>query len=614
MLANVAAAYGIWHGPDGLKSIAKRVNLYANILNNGLKQVGCEVVYNNYFDTITVKGGQNSDLYVNKGYEYEVNIRKIDDELIGISLDETTELNDLQTLINIFGDINNKTHTISSNDGNSINSLKGFERKSEFMTHDVFNQCHSETAMMRYLYNLEKKDLGLNTAMIPLGSCTMKLNSANVMTPLTWNITGNIHPFVPLWQAKGYDTMLKELESWLAECTQFYAVSLQPNSGAQGEYAGLLCIKRYQESKGYTERNVCLVPSNAHGTNPASAAALGMKVVVIKCDKDGHVDLTDLKEKVNKYKDTLCAAMVTYPGTFGVFEDEIKTVTKIVHDGGGLVYMDGANFQAQLGYTSPATIGADVCHLNLHKTFCIPHGGGGPGLGPIGVTKELSPFLPTHPIININDNNTFNDCIASSPFSSASIATIPWMYIKMMGNNGLKNATTYGILNANYILKKLEPYYNILYLRNGMCAHEFILDISKIKKNTKVTPEDISKRLMDYGFHAPTQSWPVIDGLMIEPTESEPLNELDRLVNAFISIKNEINDIADGNIDYIDSPLKNAPHTIDMILTDNWDKKYSRETAAVNKFKSYWPTVGRIDNVYGDSTPHCTCPDISTYQ
>ena len=496
------------------------------------------------------------------------------------------------------------------------------------MTHEVFNSYHSETAMMRYLYNLEKKDFGLNTGMIPLGSCTMKLNAASAMRPLTTSHVSSIHPFAPSWQTKGYSALIKDMEKWLAEITQFDSVSLQPNSGAQGEFTGLMTIRAYHmannKDKSKPERNVCLIPTSAHGTNPASAAAVGWKIVAVKCDSNGNTDMKDLTLKAEKYSDTLAACMVTYPSTHGVFEEEIRNLCNIIHENGGLVYMDGANMQAQVGYTAPGLIGADVCHLNLHKTFCIPHGGGGPGLGPIGVNKKLTPFLPSHPVIPCGkDESTAIGAVAAAPWSSASILTIPWMYIRMMGNDGLKNATSMSIANANYMRIRLEDSFKILYTgANGYCAHEFIIDFRDIKAECGVTCEDVAKRLIDYGFHAPTMSWPVSETLMVEPTESEPLSELDRFVNAFLSIKNEINDIKNGKILLEDSPLRNAPHTMDIIASDEWKYKYTRKQAAYPfvdsehgfnghvSDKHYWPSVARVDNVWGDKHLNCTCPSV----
>ena len=638
LLANVAAAYGVYHGPQGIKRIAQKIHLYTKILSYGLteKLKCCENINNTYFDTITIKinpsmiKNKSASTIINQGYENGINFRVIDDEYIGISIDETTSLNDINQIFNVF--------IKSMNDGNKItidaNDLidecdkmniiddNNIGRSTDFMEHETFNTYHSETSLMRYLYSLERKDLGLNTAMIPLGSCTMKLNSASVMLPVTWNTVNNIHPFAPLQQTKGYLSLIKEMESWLSAITGFDAVSLQPNSGAAGEYTGLLTIREYHKQRNELHRNICLIPTSAHGTNPASAAMCGYKIVAIKCDNAGYIDMVDLKQKAEQHKSELGACMITYPSTHGVFEDNIMELCNIIHENGGLVYMDGANLQAQLTNTTPGKIGADVCHLNLHKTFCIPHGGGGPGLGPIGVNNKLKPYLPSHPIIdNAPDSDKSIGPVSAAPYSSASILTIPWMYIKMMGFDGLQEATSISILAANYMAKRLENHYKILYRRNGLAAHEFIIDCRDFKKKRpdstkkddyiyKIEAEDVAKRLMDYSFHAPTMSWPVVNTLMVEPTESEPLSELDRFCDAMIEIRKEIEEIENGNIDVDNSPLRNAPHTIDTVLNDNWNKNYSRETAVVDPYKSYWPSVGRVNNAYGDVNKICACPSV----
>jgi len=635
LLANVAAAYGVYHGPKGITQIAHRVHSYTHLLSEVLtKQLECATNLNEYyFDTITLQ--MNGDKIkstkdvLDIAYERGVNFREIDDQHLGISLDESTSVHDIQVIIDIFKAAMSTTDTVPNNIGIDLNATntsnevfvpQEMQRKSCFMTHDTFNRYHSETALMRYLYSLERKDLGLNTAMMPLGSCTMKLNSSSVMIPVTWSSVNNIHPFAPSDQTKGYQQLITEMETWLAEVTGFDAISLQPNSGAAGEYTGLLTIRAYHASRGESHRNICLIPTSAHGTNPASAAMCGYKIVAVKCDDDGFIDMNDLTTKAEKHADHLAACMITYPSTHGVFEDNIVALCQTIHDNGGMVYMDGANLQAQLTKTSPAKIGADVCHLNLHKTFCIPHGGGGPGLGPIGVNSKLAPFLPSHPVVECAPN-----CpdaigpISAAPWSSASILVIPWMYIRMMGYPGLERATSTSILAANYMAKRLEKHYKILYRRNGLAAHEFIIDLAKFYKLKegskksyvyKIGAEDVAKRLQDHSFHAPTMSWPVVNSLMVEPTESEPLEELDRFCDAMIAIRDEIRAVEDGEIEVEASPLRNAPHTVDVVSADKWDRKYSRKTAAVDQFKSYWPTVGRVNNEYGDTNPVCSCPSV----
>jgi glycine dehydrogenase len=511
-------------------------------------------------------------------------------------------------------------------DSNSATKYGSFARSSEFLTHPVFNSHHSESQMLRFLAKLEKKDLSLNHSMIPLGSCTMKLNATSEMRPVTWDGIANMHPFAPADQTTGYMEMIEDLNKDLAEITGFAAVSAQPNSGAQGEFTGLLCIKRYQEARGQGQRNICLIPVSAHGTNPASAVMAGYKVVTVKTMGNGDIDFADLTEKVEKHSDNLAALMATYPSTYGVFEEGIIDICNLIHEHGGQVYMDGANMNAQVGLTSPGHIGADVCHLNLHKTFCIPHGGGGPGVGSIGVAQHLAPHLPGHPVVECGGEGT--DVVAkavgtvsAAPQGSAAILPISWMFIKMLGEPGLTKSTQLAILNANYMAKRLESHYDILFRgTNGMCAHEFILDTRPFKEHG-VTEEDICKRLQDYGFHGPTQSWPVSGTLMVEPTESEDKAELDRLVDALIMIKGEIDEVASGKIDYGDSPLHNSPHTMDMVLSEEWDKPYTRENAAFpapwlvsGGTTKFWPTTGRVDNVYGDRNLVCTCPPIETYE
>ena len=630
LLANVAAAYGVYHGPKGITNMANRVHLYTKLIAFGLcDKLKCvENVNDCYFDTLTLKiihsHIRSTSTVLNLGYENGINFRPINEEYLGISIDETTSLDDINKIFTIFnramnGDFHLDAHELV-NDVKFDVIPKKLQRESKFMQHETFNTYHSETALMRYLYELEGRDLGLNTAMMPLGSCTMKLNSASVMLPVTWNTVNNIHPFAPLDQCKGYESLINDMELWLAEITGFDAISLQPNSGAAGEYTGLAVIREYHRSRNEDYRNICLIPTSAHGTNPASAAMCGYKIVAIKCDNQGYIDMDDLKTKAEQYSNTLAATMITYPSTHGVFEDNIIELCDIIHANGGLVYMDGANLQAQLTKTSPGKIGADVCHLNLHKTFCIPHGGGGPGLGPIGVNNKLKPFLPSHPIIDNAPHSTKSiGPIAAAPFSSASILSIPWMYIRMMGYPGLERATSISILAANYMAKRLENHYKILYRRNGLAAHEFIIDCRDFYKKDptdskkyiyKIGAEDVAKRLMDYTFHAPTMSWPVANTLMVEPTESEPLSELDRFCDAMIEIRKEIKQVEDGKINIDDSPLRHAPHTIDVVIADEWDRKYPRNIAAVNPYKSYWPSVGRVNNEYGDVNKICACPSV----
>eukprot|EP00486_Rosalina_sp_Unknown_P004728 CAMPEP_0201571544 /NCGR_PEP_ID=MMETSP0190_2-20130828/14388_1 /ASSEMBLY_ACC=CAM_ASM_000263 /TAXON_ID=37353 /ORGANISM="Rosalina sp." /LENGTH=1033 /DNA_ID=CAMNT_0047996325 /DNA_START=44 /DNA_END=3145 /DNA_ORIENTATION=+ len=637
LLANVAAAYGVYHGPNGIKSIAQKIHLYTKILSNGITQKlkCCENMNKVYFDTVTFKINPNTiknnsaQTILNLGYENGVNFRPIDEQSLSISIDETTSLDDINKIFEIFNNsMNNPTKLPNTDElieiceNENLYKDDNINRTTPFMQHETFNTHHCETAMMRYLYDLERRDLGLNTAMIPLGSCTMKLNSASVMIPVTWNTVNNIHPFAPQQQTKGYESLIREMEDMLASVTGFDAISLQPNSGAAGEYTGLLTIREYHKQRGEEFRNICLIPTSAHGTNPASAAMCGYKIVAIKCDSQGYIDMVDLKQKAEQHANELGACMITYPSTHGVFEDNIIDLCDIIHKNGGMVYMDGANLQAQLTKTSPGKIGADVCHLNLHKTFCIPHGGGGPGLGPIGVNNKLKPYLPSHPIIDNAPNSTNSiGPISAAPFSSASILTIPWMYIKMMGFNGLEKATATSILAANYMAKRLENHYKILYRRNGLAAHEFIIDCRHFYKKTpdskkkddyiyKIEAEDIAKRLMDYSFHAPTMSWPVVNTLMVEPTESEPLEELDRFCDAMIGIRKEIQDVEENNVNIDDSPLRHSPHTIDTVTSDDWNKKYSRKEAAVNPYKSYWPSVGRVNNPYGDLNKICACPSV----
>jgi glycine dehydrogenase len=653
LLANMASMYAVYHGPEGLKKIAQRVQAMTKILASGLEQLGFVVGQASrlspsssenekemrqarrlsYFDTLTIALGDKPVADVVKLAEtHRMNFRAIDERTLGLSLDETTAESDIAEIWQVFNGDKPAPFTVSdvaqasqpagsggilaASSGNSgqgcpENQQAGMPalhvRTSPFLAHKVFNSYHSETEMLRYIKRLESRDLSLTASMIPLGSCTMKLNAAAEMFPISWPEFAKIHPFAPLKQTRGYQTLFQQLEDWLAEITGFAGISLQPNAGAQGEYTGLLVIRAYHESRGEAHRNVCLIPTSAHGTNPASAIMAGLKVVAVACDPEGNIDVADLRAKAEVNKQNLACLMVTYPSTHGVFESTIKEICEIVHTNGGQVYMDGANLNAQVGLCRPADIGADVCHLNLHKTFCIPHGGGGPGVGPIGVAEHLVEFLPGHPVVNLGGENPIGP-VAAAPWGSAGILPISWMYIAMMGPDGLTEATRFAILNANYIAKRLENYFPTLYRRNGLVAHECILDLRRFKN---VTVEDVAKRLMDYGFHAPTISWPVPGTMMVEPTESESKYELDRFCDAMVAIHGEISAIESGQADERNNPLKNAPHTTDMIAADVWNHPYSREQAAfpvlgLRDYK-FWPAVGRIDNVYGDRNPVCTC-------
>lgn len=615
LLAVISSMYAIYHGPEGLKNIATRIHRFTSILSNGLKSAGFAISEHSSFDTITIQAGNKSKEILQKALSRKINLRQYDDGRIGIALDETVNTEDLQDLFEIFGI---KSTEIEKNFSNSDTIPDSLRRTSSYLTHPVFQSHHTETKMLRYIRKLESRDLSLTTSMIPLGSCTMKLNATTEMYPVTWPEFGAIHPFAPADQVKGYKVIFEQLEKWLCEITGFAGVSLQPNAGSQGEYAGLLAIRRYHESRKESHRNVCLIPISAHGTNPASAAMAGFKVVVVSCDPNGNIDLEDLKSKAEEHKDDLAALMITYPSTHGVFEESVKEICAIVHAHGGQVYMDGANMNAQVGLTSPGEIGADVCHLNLHKTFCIPHGGGGPGVGPIGVAKHLVPFLPGHVLV---DNTTGNEhgAVSAAPWGSASIVLISWTYIILMGAEGLANATKTSILNANYIAKRLEKAFPVLYKgKNGFVAHECILDVRPFKKTAGIEVEDVAKRLIDYGFHAPTMSFPVPGTLMIEPTESESLEELDRFCEAMLLIHQEILDVQNGVLDKTDNPLKNSPHTAAMVTSDRWDHLYPRERAGYpapwTKEHKFWPYVGRVDNVYGDRNLVCSCLPIESYQ
>ncbi len=618
LLSVMASMYAVYHGPKGLKKIAERIHGLTQVLHKGLKQLGLEVVHENYFDTLRIrvsdKAAVEKTMLAN-----EINLRYFEDNSVGISLDETTSLEDVILLLNLFASVAGKTfqftETLTQN--LEISWPTHQVRQSEYLTHPIFNSYHIEHEMLRYIHHLESKDLSLVHSMISLGSCTMKLNATTEMIPVTWPEFNQLHPFIPRDQAKGYTQIFDELSAQLAEITGFAGVSLQPNAGAQGEYAGLMVIREYFLSKGQGYRNIALIPASAHGTNPASAVMAGMEVVVTKTDEKGNIDVADLRAKAELHKDKLACLMVTYPSTHGVFEESIREITNIIHSFGGQVYMDGANMNAQVGLTSPGMIGADVCHLNLHKTFCIPHGGGGPGMGPICVAEHLVPFLPGHPVVKISSEQAIS-AISAAPWGSASILLISYAYIKMMGGEGLTNATKYAILNANYMNSRLKPYYDTLYVGSkGRVAHEMILDTRTFKQASGVEVEDIAKRLMDYGYHAPTVSFPVAGTLMIEPTESESKAELDRFCEAMISIRKEIEEIENGVYSKENNVLKRAPHTAAVVINDLWDRPYSREKAAFpaswTRTQKFWPAVSRINNTHGDRNLICACPPLESY-
>ncbi len=622
LLAVIAGMYAVYHGAAGIKRIASRVHQLTVILAEGLSKMGYNITSEFFFDTLGIETGDRTEAITQAATKVGINLRLLDKDAIGISLDETTTEQDVVDLWQIFAVVEGQENLpcledIQQNIARSTSIPPNLIRTSSYLTEQVFDRYHSETELLRYLHRLETKDLSLTTSMIPLGSCTMKLNATAEMLPVTWQEFGNIHPFVPISQTQGYQKLFADLEEWLGEITGFAGISLQPNAGSQGEYAGLQVIRQYHLSQGENQRNICLIPESAHGTNPASAVMCGMKVVAIKCDRDGNIDLEDLQKKAAKHSNELAALMVTYPSTHGVFESEITTICSIIHEYGGQVYMDGANMNAQVGLCRPGDFGADVCHLNLHKTFCIPHGGGGPGMGPIGVAAHLIPFLPATSLTT--DNSQSIGAISAAPWGSASILTISWMYIAMMGAKGLKQATEAAILNANYMAKRLESYYPILFKgESGLVAHECIIDLRPLKKRAGVEVDDIAKRLMDYGFHAPTVSWPVIGTMMIEPTESESKEELDRFCDAMISIYQEAEAIASGKIDSKNNPLKNAPHTAESLICGEWNHPYSREQAAYpapwTKEHKFWTTVGRIDNAYGDRNLVCSCEGMEAYQ
>ncbi|HDL8464521.1 TPA: aminomethyl-transferring glycine dehydrogenase [Yersinia enterocolitica] len=620
LLANIASLYAVYHGPQGLQRIAGRIHRMTDILAAGLQQAGLALRFTHWFDTLTVEVKDKAAVLA-RALSFGINLRTDIHGAVGITLDETTSREDLQILFTLLVgdnhglDIDLLDAKVSQN---SQSIQTGMLRQEPILTHPVFNRYHSETEMMRYMHRLERKDLALNQAMIPLGSCTMKLNAAAEMIPITWPEFAELHPFCPPEQAAGYQQMIGQLSQWLVQLTGYDAVCMQPNSGAQGEYAGLLAIRRYHESRNQASRHICLIPSSAHGTNPASAQMAGMSVVVVACDKQGNIDLHDLRQKAGEAGDELSCIMVTYPSTHGVYEETIREVCQIVHQFGGQVYLDGANMNAQVGITTPGYIGADVSHLNLHKTFCIPHGGGGPGMGPIGVKAHLAPFVPGHSVVQIDGMTTQQGAVSAAPFGSASILPISWMYIRMMGADGLKQASQVAILNANYIATRLKEAYPVLYTgHDGRVAHECILDIRPLKEATGISEMDIAKRLIDFGFHAPTMSFPVAGTLMVEPTESESKVELDRFIDAMLAIRAEIEKVARGEWPLEDNPLVNAPHT-QAELVGEWQHPYSRELAvfpvAGVMENKYWPSVKRLDDVYGDRNLFCSCVPISDYE
>ncbi|MDQ3349657.1 MAG: aminomethyl-transferring glycine dehydrogenase, partial [Acidobacteriota bacterium] len=622
LLANMAAMYAVFHGPRGLKEIATHIHATARVIDQALSTLGFRQTNRAYFDTLWIEGA-DADAVRREAEAAAINFRYTADGAIGMSVDETTTGEDASEIVSVF------TRAAALAGGRVASGTgkahaapqlpRALLRSTPFLTHPVFNSHHSETKMMRYIRNLERKDVGLDTSMIPLGSCTMKLNAASEMIPVTWPAFSRLHPFAPAEQAAGYRQIFTELEQALCHITGFAAVSLQPNSGAQGEFAGLMAIRAYHRDRGHAARNVVLIPASAHGTNPASASMAGLKVVVVACDRSGYIVVEDLRAKAREHHEVLAALMVTYPSTFGVFEEAIREICAIVHEHGGQVYMDGANMNAQVGLTSPAAIGADVCHLNLHKTFAIPHGGGGPGMGPIAVAAHLVPYLPGHPVVKVGGEKAI-PAISAAPWGSASILLISYGYIRMLGAQGLTDATRYAILNANYLKARLQGHYDVLYANhNGRVAHEMIFDLRPFKHGaaSSVDEQDVAKRLMDYGFHAPTVSFPVAGTMMIEPTESESQDELDRFCDALIAIRKEIEAVVTGKADPKDNVLKNAPHTADELTADSWTHPYSRQEAAyplpfvrANKF---WPSVGRIDNPYGDRNLICACPPIEAY-
>ena len=615
LLAIISAAFAIYHGPKGILKIANRTSTLAKLFAEEIKSE-FEILSENFFDTVTIKTKNKTEAIFKKALDENINLRKVDNETLSVAFDEAKKLDDVNILFKIFG----IKKTLDQNSKVDLTNLPtNLLRTSKYLTHPVFNKYHSETEMLRYLKKLEDCDIALNRSMIALGSCTMKLNAAAELIPITWKEFSLPHPFVPTNQMGGYKILFNDLINDLKEITGFDAVSLQPNSGAQGEYAGLMTIRKFHKSNNQANRNVCLIPDSAHGTNPASAQMCGMKVVVVNCDEDGNVDIEDLKNKAEKHSKDLAALMVTYPSTHGVFEEKIMEICDIIHKLGGQVYMDGANLNALVGVAKPGKFGPDVCHINLHKTFCIPHGGGGPGMGPIACGKHLADFLPTHKVIKESGPEKGMGAVSAAPWGSSSILPISWMYIKMMGAEGLKKASQVSILNANYISKKLSKDYKVLYTgKNGNVAHECIIDIRPIKASSGISEEDLAKRLIDFGYHAPTMSWPVAGTIMIEPTESENLEEIDKFCNALIKIKKEINLVESSKFDKIDNPLKNAPHTYIELASNEWNHKYTREEAAFPneyvKNNKYWAPVARVDNVYGDRNLVCSCPSMDEYK
>ena len=619
LLAVMAGMYAVYHGPEGLRAIAERIHHLTQALGEGMKRLGYKLRHEDFFDTLHLESDHDLKHVAERAlHSARMNIRWFDDRSFGISLDERSSEEEVETLLRVFSQNIHREFTVGDLLSRTAPEVGGeMRRKSAYLTHPVFHAHRSETQALRYIRSLEEKDLSLTASMIPLGSCTMKLNATTELLPITWPGFSALHPFAPADQTQGYAELFAGLGEMLREITGFHAISLQPNSGAQGEYTGLLVIRAYHESRGEGSRAVCLIPSSAHGTNPASAVMAGMRVIVVQSRADGTIDIDDLRLKAAEHKDKLAALMVTYPSTHGVFEEGIKEICDIIHRNGGLVYMDGANMNAQVGLCRPAELGADVCHLNLHKTFCIPHGGGGPGVGPIGVVEKLVPFLPSHPVVRVGGEQGIGP-VAAAPWGSAGILVISWAYIAMMGPDGLTRATTIAILNANYMAKRLEGHYPILYRgARGTVAHEFIIDARHLKETAGVEAEDIAKRLMDYGFHAPTVSFPVPGTLMIEPTESEDKDELDRYCDALIGIRREIEEIERGSADRTDNLLKNAPHTADMVAGDDWKHPYSRERAAFpapwTRRRKFWPSVGRVNSAFGDRNLFCICPPVEEY-
>ncbi|MFA5493640.1 MAG: aminomethyl-transferring glycine dehydrogenase [Porticoccaceae bacterium] len=614
LLAVISAFYAVYHGPEGLKKIARRIHSLTGALAGGLVQGGFKLRHDSWFDTLTVETGDRQQAIYRQALDENINLRKVGSDALGISLNEASTPAQVDQLLALFG-----CPAAAFDDTAGASGIpEAYRRDTDFLSHPVFNSHHSETEMLRYLKRLEARDIALNHSMIPLGSCTMKLNATAEMIPITWPEFAQIHPFAPEDQTQGYRALFEDLQQMLARCTGYDAISLQPNAGSQGEYAGLVAIKKYHESRGDHHRTVCLIPSSAHGTNPASAQMVDMRVVVVKCDDQGNVDLGDIEAKISEHGDQLAALMITYPSTHGVFEEGITRICDLVHQHGGQVYIDGANLNALVGIAEPGAFGGDVSHLNLHKTFCIPHGGGGPGVGPIGVKSHLAPFLPGHPVTPVPGTDAVNGTISAAGWGSASILPISWMYITMMGAQGLKRATQVAILNANYLATKLEAHFPVLYSgRNGFVAHECIIDLRELKEKSRISEEDIAKRLMDFGFHAPTMSFPVPGTLMIEPTESESREELDRFLAAMAAIRGEIDQVISGQWPEDNNPLVNAPHTQDDVMAADWDRPYSRETAArpapwLREHK-VWPSVNRIDNVYGDRNLVCSCPPLDAY-